>query len=137
MKKGTGRAKPDAPWKRLLRGLIFAFGVSFAAAALAASLVRAGIVQPTGITAAAWTAAGLGAFVGAAYMSAKAETRRLLAAECLAGAYTLLLLLGNLLFVQTPPRGAGVVLLICAGAAAAAGLSANAFRMRAARSRRR
>lgn len=126
-----------APWKRLLRALVLALGISFAAAALAASLVRGGIVQPVGIPAAGWTAAGLGAFAGAAYMSAKAETRRLLAAECLAVGYGLLLLLGNLLFVQAPPRGAGIVFLICVGASAVAGLSVNALRMQRGRGHHR
>lgn len=137
MKKGTGRAKPDAPWKRLVRALALALGVSFAAAALAASMVRGGILKPAGITAAAWTAAGLGAFAGAAYLSAKAEGKRLLAALALAGAYLLALLLGNLLFVPSPPRGAPGLMLVCTGAATAAGLLGNALRMRRSHARRR
>lgn len=126
MKKttGVGKKRGTAPlWKQFLRALAIALVTMLLAAALGSALVRMGTLDVAGIPAAAAVCAALGAFAGAAYLSAAAENRKLPAAAALGGAFALLLLLGNLLFVRQAPTGFARISLPCLGAALAASVT--------------
>lgn len=123
MRKNSER-KAKTMWQTAL----CAAGISFAAAttlaALIAALVLGGIVQQRQIEGAAVFAAGIGALAGAFYAVKMAEQKKLAAAALGAAVYAFVLLMGNLLFVDTPPVGIGRIGCVCLGAAALASLIA-------------
>lgn len=122
------RKKSERKAKTMWQTALCAAGVSLAAAitlaALIAALVLGGIVQQRQIEGAAVFAAGIGALAGAFYAVKTAEQKKLTAAALGAAVYAFVLLMGNLLFVDTPPVGIGRIGCACLGAAALASLIA-------------
>lgn len=122
------RKKSERKAKTMWQTALCAAGISFAAAttlaALIAALVLGGIVQQRQIEGAAVFAAGIGALAGAFYAVKMAEQKKLAAAALGAAVYAFVLLMGNLLFVDTPPVGIGRIGYACLGAAALASLIA-------------
>lgn len=122
------RKKSERKAKTMWQTALCAAGISFAAAttlaALIAALVLGGIVQQRQIEGAAVFAAGIGALAGAFYAVKMAEQKKLAAAALGAAVYAFVLLMGNLLFVDTPPVGIGRIGCVCLGAAALASLIA-------------
>lgn len=122
------RKKSERKAKTMWQTALCAAGISFAAAttvaALIAALVLGGIVQQRQIEGAAVFAAGIGALAGAFYAVKTAEQKKLAAAALGAAVYAFVLLMGNLLFVDTPPVGIGRIGCACLGAAALASLIA-------------
>ena len=122
------RKKSERKAKTIWQTALCAAGVGLAAAitlaALFAALVLGGIVQQRQIEGAAVFAAGIGALAGAFYAVKMAEQKKLAAAALGAAVYSFVLLMGNLLFVDTPPVGIGRIGCDCLGAAALASLIA-------------
>ena len=121
------RKKSERKAKTMWQTALCAAGVGLAAAitlaALFAALVLGGIVQQRQIEGAAVFAAGIGALAGAFYAVKMAEQKKLAAAALGAAVYAFVLLMGNLLFVDTPV-GIGRIGCACLGAAALASLIA-------------
>lgn len=115
----------DAVWKLCLRGLGIAFGVTLLLMAAASSLVLAGVLKPGGIAAAASVCAAAGAFAGALYTAKRRGTQKLVTGMALCGGFDLLLLFGNLLFVDMPPVGFAAICLPTLGAALIASVLAS------------
>lgn len=122
------RKKSERKAKTMWQTALCAAGVGLAAAitlaALFAALVLGGIVQQRQIEGAAVFAAGIGALAGAFYAVKMAEQKKLAAAALGAAVYAFVLLMGNLLFVDTPPVGIGRIGCACLSAAALASLIA-------------
>ena len=107
----------DVVWKLCLHGLGIAFGVTLLLMAAASALVLAGVLKPGGIGAAASVCAAAGSFAGALYAAKRRDTQKLVTGMVLGGVFDLLLLFGNLLFVDTPPVGFAAICLPTLGAA--------------------
>ena len=102
-KQSTGKA---APAIATLKGLGVCAGLTFALCALCAMLIVNGVL-PQGLDKTAGSiAATVAAFGGAMLTTKQAKQQKLLCALGMSVAYALVLLLGNLLFIEGSPAGA-------------------------------
>ena len=102
-KSGAGKA---APTMAALKGLGVCAGLTLALCALCAMLIVNGVL-PQGLNKTAGSiAATIAAFGGAMLTTRQAKQQKLLCALGMSMAYALVLLLGNLLFIEGSPAGA-------------------------------
>ena len=92
--------------------------------ALGAALVRGGVVGQGSIGTLALVCSAAAVFLGSLIIAARSRQKCLAAAMTACSGYLLVLLMGNLLFVDTPPVGIGRIGCACLGAAALASLIA-------------
>ncbi len=103
--KRVGIAK-SAPTASVCKGLGLSLALTAALCALCALLVIKGVLPQTALSIAAGVTAAVAAFGGAHLTARQAGKQKLLCALGACAAYLLVLLLGNLLFVEGSPDGA-------------------------------
>ena len=129
--------KPEASAvKRLLRGICLSLLISAALASLLSVVVIGGVIDPKGIPAAACVISAVSVFFGAQMAMHGAASGKLGWACAAAGGYVLVLLLVNLLFIDSAPVGIGRIVISCLIGALAAGLLAGRRPKPAARRRK-
>ena len=101
--------------------------------AIASALVLGGVIGQGSISKAALTANGFAVFAGSLIAGGGCAQKKLLMIMASCGAYVLVLLLGNLLFVSAPPSG----ILAVAGPAFCAALIAALLVSRKPKTKRR
>lgn len=132
--KKTGIKKSGAsartPVTAGLRGLLCSLVVTVLSCALFALLILKGIVPLELSASVSSVAAALAAFCGAYLAARQAKGQKLLCALAMCGAYALILLMGNLLFVTEAPTGALRIVLPVLAAGALSALLGNRGRSR-------
>lgn len=129
--------KPEASAvKRLLHGICLSLLISAALASILSVVVIGGVIDPKGIPAAACVISAVSVFFGAQMAMHGAASGKLGWACAAAGGYVLVLLLVNLLFIDSAPVGIGRIVISCLIGALAAGLLAGGRPKPAARRRK-